>query len=452
MPGTCCSVRGCHNSSWKKKLSLFEQCFKHGKRRSECCGPAFNLYAPPAKEEERHLWLQALNLKHPPKRAYVCSFHFVDNKPTTLHPYPEKWLGQTDLVKRSFYRKPLKQKDATFIRADSKEDDTATQDNDEAASGPHYDHDYAGTGAGPSLDQPLRRHRATQCSGLLELHRELLRTDRLSLLYTGFRLREFTLLSDQLLDDYYNVFTLDARDQVLMTLMALRLNLLRDDLAERFHVSPSVVGNVLSVWLDIMEDKMRCFTPWIPRDRIFATMPPFFKENYPTATCVIDCFETNLQKPHKLKSRGEAYCNHYNQNTVKYLLAMAPSGLIMFVSVSYTGRCSGKFMASDSGFLDLLKPGDAVVVDRGRDFPISDLLHERQVQLLIPAEEDTTDTTDSRGIADPRFPAERVFRRLKKFKILSQTVPTQLAPKCDQILRICAALCNLQGDVVHEDR
>ena len=77
-----------------------------------------------------------------------------------------------------------------------------------------------------------------------------------------------------------------------MTLMELRLNLLQDDIAERFRVSQSVVSRIISQWMDFMEDKMRCYVPWLTRETIQATMPQSFKENDPLTTCLIDCSET----------------------------------------------------------------------------------------------------------------------------------------------------------------
>ncbi len=110
---------------------------------------------------------------------------------------------------------------------------------------------------------------------------------------------------------------------------------------------------------------------------------------------MIDCSETPLQKPRNLDSRGESY----SQNTIKYLVYIAPCGLIMFISPVYGGRCSDKFITAYSGFLEYLRPGDDVMADRG--FTITDLLYERKVKLVIPAftkrgmqlsEEDTTNT------------------------------------------------------------
>lgn len=236
--------------------------------------------------------------------------------------------------------------------------------------------------------------------------------------------------------------------------MKLRLNLLQGDLAERFDVSQSIVSKVISCWLDIMEENMRDYIPWLLKETIQASMPQCFKELFPNTTCAIDCSKTPLQKPINLDSRGESYSHYYGQNTIKYLVSVAPCGLIMFISPAYGGRCSDKFITSNSGFLEYLRPGDEVMADRG--FTITDLLYERKVKLVIPvftkrgmqlSEEDTTNT---RRIANVRVHVERVICRLKNFKVLSQTVPINLIPKIDKILRICAALCNLRSDIISD--
>ncbi|KAK7929861.1 hypothetical protein WMY93_006256 [Mugilogobius chulae] len=222
----------------------------------------------------------------------------------------------------------------------------------------------------------------TQVSEPPELYKRLLRSDHLSLLYTGLPRRAFWNLSNQLTLDYKNNFQLNARDQVLMTLMKLRLNLLQDDLAERFRVSQSQVSKITSAWYDIMEEKMRCHIPWLPRETIQATLPKCFKEHYPTATCVIDCCDAPLQKPYTFGLRG--------LHTIRYLVALAPSGMIMFVSAAYGGKNSekhitknsDKYITINSGILDLLRPEDVVMVDKG--FLISDLLIEQGVQVILP--------------------------------------------------------------------
>ncbi len=297
----------------------------------------------------------------------------------------------------------------------------------------------------------------TQCIVPAPLYITLLRKNNLCQLYTGLTLDAFLSVAEHLTrsSTYSNSFQLHIWDQLLMTLMKLRLNLLQGDLAEKFGVSQSIVSKVISCWIYIMEENMRDYIPWLPRETIQATMPQCFREHFPNTTCVIDCSETPLQKPRSLDSKGESYSHYYGQNTIKYLVSIAPCGLIMFISPAYGGRCSDKFITANSGFLEYLRPGDEVMADRG--FTITDLLYERKVKLVIPAftkrgvqlsEEDTTNT---RRIANVRVHVERVIGQLKNFKILSQTVPINLTPKINHILRICAALCNLCCDIISDE-
>ncbi len=74
------------------KKYLLDICFDHNPRTAaECgCGAPYDLHAPPKGVEARRLWLKALNLKKPPTFPYVCSFHFVDGRPTENHPFTEK--------------------------------------------------------------------------------------------------------------------------------------------------------------------------------------------------------------------------------------------------------------------------------------------------------------------------------------------------------------------------
>ena len=143
-------------------------------------------------------------------------------------------------------------------------------------------------------------------------------------------------------------------------------------------------------------------------------MPQVFLQHFPDVTCIIDCTESVLQKAKNLDSRSESYSHYYASNTVKYLVAIAPSGMVMFISEAFGGKCSDRYITQNSGFLDCLRPGDLVMGDRG--FTIRDL--------------------------------ERAKRRLKVYKILSQTVPISLVPKFDKILQICAALVNLRGELI----
>ncbi|KAK7475078.1 hypothetical protein BaRGS_00033691 [Batillaria attramentaria] len=105
------------------------------------------------------------------------------------------------------------------------------------------------------------------------------------------------------------------------------------------------------------------------------------------------------------------------------------------------------------GFLNFLLPGDEIMADRG--FTIEDWVFEKHAKLNIPAfshghqltEEEVAST---RRLANVRIHVERAIRRLKVFKILRDTLPVSMADDFDCVLRICAALVNLRGDLVKD--
>lgn len=56
------------------------------------------------------------------------------------------------------------------------------------------------------------------------------------------------------------------------------------------------------------------------------------------------------------------YKHHY---TVQFLVTITSNGALSSISPTYGGRTSDVFIVRDSRFLDLLKPGDQVMADRG---------------------------------------------------------------------------------------
>ena len=233
-----------------------------------------------------------------------------------------------------------------------------------------------------------------------------------------------------------------VEDQILMTLMKLKLNLLVTDLSRRFGVSDILVNKTVKFWIDTLAIHLTNLIVWLPREITKATMPSCF-ERYPNTTCILDCAETIMQKASNLKSRGEPYSNHKSHNTVKHCVSIAPSGLIMHISRAYGGRASDKFIVQDCGILNRLVLGDEVMADRS--FTIKILLFPLRVKLNIPAfshgkQLSNEEVTRTRRVANVRIHVERAVRRLKVFKILKDMVPISLTRHVDKILRICAAL------------
>lgn len=177
---------------------------------------------------------------------------------------------------------------------------------------------------------------------------------------------------------------LTRADQLLMCLMRLRLGLLYGHLARIFKISVSCVCNQVSYLLKLLSRIMKHVVIWLPKTLIQNSIPQSFLENgHGDTTCIVDCTEVFLQRPKKLMARAQTFSSYKAHNTVKFLVAIAPNGFIMFVSKAYGGRASDKFITNDSGISDFLLYGDVVMADRG--FALTDEMQLQGVRLNMPA-------------------------------------------------------------------
>ncbi|XP_042350772.1 uncharacterized protein LOC121949214 [Plectropomus leopardus] len=452
--GTCCAVRGCHNNQARLNLWLEQECYEHAPstKRHCSCEQRYRFYRLPKDEEARTAWLQNLNLKKPPKTLYVCSFHFVDKKPTEEHPHPTQWLGEEKppKKKKKKKRRALKSIDNSTTTADT-HGGTDQDEEENSKSKPTRDaqtqwsdvrmedHNYS---KGPTITCRMSTLHPVACG--------ILQNDADSLLYTGITLIEFQTLVSLLQPFAPTSLSTPVVDQILMTLMKLRQNFDMADLARRFKTLVTEVRMTVGVWIDIMCEHIKDLVVWLPRETIKATLPKAFKGPFSNTTCVIGCTEAVVQKTRNRDPRSESYSHYLANSTVKYLMAISPCGIIMFISSVYDDKCGDKYMVQTSGLLDYLRPGDEVMMDE-RGFELGDLLEKRWIKLILPAftplgpQRTNEDAAHRRRIAQASVHVERAERRLKVYKILSQTVPIKLVPKMDQILKICAGLVNLRG-------
>ncbi|KAK7482090.1 hypothetical protein BaRGS_00026674 [Batillaria attramentaria] len=491
--GRHCSVRGCSYNEKKLKEILNRPCFDHFPLlRKDCsCDAPFRLHSPKT-EEQRREWLANLRLKAPPKYLFVCSFHFVEKKPTLENPSPQCMLGyerevkvgRRILVRKNREQQPCDQKAGQKRKHSDHSDLLPIPEKQRRTSESEEDHeqevllleatqwelptchqyckqlpfDFVKGTATQTPALPKKTDCGIQCRIDKDLGQAsyLIQEDGDAFLYAGIphhTFGEIVKAMESVAKEEKVPFTMPVADQILMTLMKLRLNLLLEDLARRFSVSVSQVSKVNTFWIRKLSAELGKLIYWLPRETIRATMPECFKSKYPRTTCIIDCAETIMQKAQNLDSRGETYSQYKSHNTGKYLVGISPSGLIMFISSSYGGRASDKFIVQDSGFLNFILPGDEIMADRG--FTIEDWVFEKHAKLNIPAfshghqltEEEVAST---RRLANVRIHVERAIRRLKVFKILRDTLPVSMADDFDCVLRICAALVNLRGDLVKD--
>ena len=67
-------------------------------------------------------------------------------------------------------------------------------------------------------------------------------------------------------------------------------------------------------------------------------MPMVFRKSFGTkVVVVIDCFELFLERPSDLLARTQTWSQYKHQNTVKFLIGVAPQGFVSYISTAWGG-------------------------------------------------------------------------------------------------------------------
>ena len=65
-----------------------------------------------------------------------------------------------------------------------------------------------------------------------------------------------------------------------------------------------------------------------------------FRRSYGKCVVIIDSFEVFMERPTNLKARDQAWSNYKHHNTAKFLIGIAPQGVITFISKGWGGWVS----------------------------------------------------------------------------------------------------------------
>ena len=244
---------------------------------------------------------------------------------------------------------------------------------------------------------------------------------------------------------------LKPENELLLTLMKIKLDLLYEDLAFRFDISVSLVSQIISTWIPLLSKELRGLIYWPSQEEILHYYPKCF-EQWSTVRAIIDCTEITLQRPSIAKANSQIYSNYKSRPTAKVLVACTPGGTVSFISKAAGGAMSDKQLVEKSGILRKFEPMDICLADRG--FNIQELLVPFQVKLIIPPflkkkkQLDVDDAVKTKKVANSRIHVERVIGRIKEFQILQGEYPLDMLDLLDNILIICAVLVNLQPPLV----
>lgn len=225
-------------------------------------------------------------------------------------------------------------------------------------------------------------------------------------------------------------------DQLLLTLMKLRLGLSTADLAVRFGITKKLASVVIENVIMNMASKLKFLINLPSRKSASDRHEPCIVDQA-KRTVMIECLEFGIEEPLTLSARNQTWNDSKKCYTIKVLLGAANRGLINFVSQCWGGSISNKELILHSGFFGEIEAGDVVISNK--DFFIRDDLHLLGARFEIHLSElSATRRNSSNSVMI------QAFEKIKNFKIFSGTLPLSVLPYIDDALSCCAAFSNLQ--------
>jgi len=174
--------------------------------------------------------------------------------------------------------------------------------------------------------------------------------------------------------------------------------------------------------------------PFPTQELIRKNIPQEFAQ-YVTTRIILHCTELFIRRPSAMLTQSETWSDYKHHNTWKLLVGVTPNGQVTFLSDLWGGRVSDKQITRESGVLDLLEPGDNVMVERGFDISIN------MPPFLAGREQMTAaETEETMSIAAVHIHVECAIGRIKTCHILDGTLPNTQSPYATQIAAVCGLL------------
>lgn len=225
-------------------------------------------------------------------------------------------------------------------------------------------------------------------------------------------------------------------------------------IAALFKVSEASASRFFHDTLETLYEAVKDNMVWLSKDKIQARMPKDFKALFPQTRAIIDCTEIECERPPTVPQRVQMYSSYKSKFTVKYLVATAPSGEVTFCSKGFGGRSTDTELTTQSGFLDLIEPGDLIMSDKGFPSIETDVQKAGGLLVMPPFKKGKMQLTakelkDGYECAKVRIHVERCIERLKRFEILN-FVPIHMIPHIDKVFLIVCFLHNCFPDLIRD--
>ncbi|XP_066941609.1 uncharacterized protein [Macrobrachium rosenbergii] len=257
------------------------------------------------------------------------------------------------------------------------------------------------------------------------------------------------------------MFKLTGFQQLLMTLMKMRLGLTFPFLSILFDVEVTAVVQLFIHTVDLLFNKVvPLLMTWPDNDDMRRVLPEEFTD---CANClyIVDCFEiVVIGTSDAWVEDGDGDClNNYDSDRAlcirRYFMAIAPQGSIIFISKGRNKDVKYRTIITESGFLANVAAGDTVVTER--ELNIDDEIDVRGALVKMSSNVKSKgmseiDEDGSRGLVRIKWIAHSLKQR---FQILDGEIPLNWVKSIDRgcytaldkIVHVSCALFNMTNKI-----
>lgn len=221
-----------------------------------------------------------------------------------------------------------------------------------------------------------------------------------------------------------------------------------------FCISSAHASNIVTTMISFLSRELEPFIYWPTPEQTVAYNSKRFTGNLAKVEGIIDCTEPKISKPSLSKVQYQTYSTYKSSNTLKKLVICTKSGSFSYISPSFGGCASDRYITEHCPIAEKFHPGMIALVDRG--LKVQDIFFSSQVKVALPPFKGTTaqfskeQVFHSKDIAKARIHIENAISRIKEFDLLKNELPLTLLDLADEIWIIAGAISNLQPLLIKE--
>ncbi|XP_013420404.1 uncharacterized protein LOC106180817 [Lingula anatina] len=289
---------------------------------------------------------------------------------------------------------------------------------------------------------------------------ELSTNDKMLNYYTGLQNHEhFVYVLSTLGPAAYHLnyrwrkpINISVENQLLLTLVKLRLHSPNKEVGFLFGISEFCVSNIFVTWVNFMYFEWQKLDIWPVKELVDFYMPQDFKDKFPTTRVIIDGVEMPIKKPSKPVAQQVTFSTYKNKNTIKTIVGVTPGGMVSHIPPAYGGSASDRLLIERDNIHVKCQRGDSVMADKG--FDIQDIYAPYGVLVNTPTffrnknQLSGTEILHDRKIASKRVHVERLIGLAKTYNIMKTPLNDTETALGTQIVFVCFMLVNFRNCIV----